>query len=833
MVQDARDDADRTRGNERLPRRLPALLRLAGLAIAWERLWPALWPAAGVLGLFVALALLDALPALPGWLHAVVLLALLAGFAGLLARGLRRLRWPDRIAARRRLERDSDLAHRPLEGLEDALATGAGDREATALWALHRRRLAGLLRHLRVRLPRAGLAAIDPFALRAALLLLLFVAVVAGGGEWNARLARAVTPDLPIFAAAPPATLNVWVTPPEYTGVPPLFLDSAPQGAAQGTAQGAAPAALSIPAGSKVLGQLQGGRGVPGLTVAGKTTPFETIGPGSYKLEREITAGDRLTVEQNGRELAAWPFTLVADAAPTIEFQRAPSRSERAALRVDYLAEDDYGLSSAKLVIRRIDRPDDPALEIPLPLPGTALRRAESTSYQDLTPHPWAGIAVEMQLVAEDAAGQQGKSDTVRSVLPERIFNHPVARALVELRKQLTLNPEARLPVVRALEEIYDRPQHYFDDIVVALALRSAERRLVHDSTAEAVPEVQQLLWDTALHIEEGELALAERDLREIQKKLMEALAQGADDAEIERLMDQLQQALDRFLEAMAKQMRDQLARGELKNQAPPPGTQFLQSQDLQKMIDRARELARSGARDAAQQLLAQLQNILENLRANPFAQGMNESSRNAFQMMQDMETMLQRQQKLLDRSFQRSQRSQPGGDATTPGQSQSGRGAAQDQEGLRRDLGEMMRRLGEALGDIPRALGRAERAMRDARDALQADRFGDAVDPQTRALDQLQQGMQAMADKFMEQMMGEQGPRGTGQVGAQPGRGRDPLGRQPGDTGTEAMEGVKIPDQMELRRSREILDELRRRRGQRQRPEFELEYIDRLLKQF
>jgi hypothetical protein len=37
----------------------------------------------------------------------------------------------------------------------------------------------------------------------------------------------------------------------------------------------------------------------------------------------------------------------------------------------------------------------------------------------------------------------------------------------------------------------------------------------------------------------------------------------------------------------------------------------------------------------------------------------------------------------------------------------------------------------------------------------------------------------------------------------------------------------------MELRRSREILDELRRRSGDRQRPALELDYIDRLLHQF
>ena len=143
-----------------------------------------------------------------------------------------------------------------------------------------------------------------------------------------------------------------------------------------------------------------------------------------------------------------------------------------------------------------------------------------------------------------------------------------------------------------------------------------------------------------------------------------------------------------------------------------------------------------------------------------------------------------------------------------------------------------MMRRLGDALGEIPRPLGRAEQSMRDARDALEGDRPGDAVPPQTRAMDQLQQGMQSMVDQFMEQM-GQAAERNSGQLGVRPGNGQDPLGRRQGSSGLEALEGVEIPDRMELRRSREILDELRRRSGDRQRPALELDYIDRLLHQF
>ena len=274
------------------------------------------------------------------------------------------------------------------------------------------------------------------------------------------------------------------------------------------------------------------------------------------------------------------------------------------------------------------------------------------------------------------------------------------------------------------------------------------------------------------------------------------------------------------------------LAQGQVEQFDQIPPGQMLQRQNLQEMIDRARDLARNGARDAARDLLAQLQEMLENLRAGVFNQPMDENMQGAQQMMRDMEDMLRRQQDLLDRSFQRSQQDGQMGPqerAEREGQSQRD---AQAQEGLRRDLGDMMRQLGDALGEIPRSLGRAEQEMRDARNALEQGLSDDAVRSQSRSVDQLQQGMQSMAERFME-MMANQGEGGSGQVGARPGEGFDPLGRQPGNSRSEAVEGVEIPDEMELQRTREILDELRRRSGERQRPILELDYIDRLLRQF
>ena len=65
----------------------------------------------------------------------------------------------------------------------------------------------------------------------------------------------------------------------------------------------------------------------------------------------------------------------------------------------------------------------------------------------------------------------------------------------------------------------------------------------------------------------------------------------------------------------------------------------------------------------------------------------------------------------------------------------------------------------------------------------------------------------------------------------------RDPLGRQlrEGTSGTDEGSDVEVPGkgQMEEARTRAIQEELRRRGADRGRPQQELEYIDRLLRQF
>ena len=795
----------------REPATLQRRLGLAQLALIWEGLWPALWPALGVVGTFLALALFDLPAQLPSTLHWALLTIIAILLAAALVDAARRFRWPDHKAARRRIEIASGLAHRPLTALEDELASGAGDPAVTSLWRAHQARMADAVRRLRIGTPEAGLVRRDPYALRVALSLVLILGAIDAGGDWSERLVRALNPGALPFTATTPVSLDIWVTPPDYTGLPPLFLPAhTPR------------TPIDVPIGSTVLAQVHGGGGAPRLYIDGRGTDFSRIDDEDFKGGATITAGQRLTVAQRGRTLGTWPIRVIPDLPPTIEFARPPSHSLNMALRLDYKARDDYGVEAVKAIIRRADDPKGPMLTLNLPLPGDHLKNVQSTSYNDLTPNIWAGLPVSIQLEAVDARGQIGTSDTVQTVLPERVFHNPLAKAIIEQRKDLILHPNDKEPVAEILSDLSLETGFYNGDIVVFLALRTSSARLMLDRDGASLMPVENLLWQTALRVENGQTPQDQQNLRMAMQALQNALAHDAPNSEIDRLTRQVQEAMNKYFQALAQQMAGQNPSA----MQPVDPSQMLSTQDLQHMLDQAHRLAQTGARDQARQLLSQLQQMLENMRLARPMPGQN----GARQMMGQMQQLMQQQQQLLDRSFSQSQQDQLG-------ESQN---EAQQQDALRQMLDQLRQRLQQQNGQAPRALSRAERAMRGATEALRQNQPGQAVGPQSDALDALQEAARAMGNRMMGNNYGD------GQSGeplddpslrqAQ----RDPFGRlldtEQGnggfDNGGQLRMGKALDDNA-LEKARQILDELRHRAGQQARPEIERNYIDRLLKEF
>ena len=868
-----------TDAREAAASRLGRALHAASLSIRWERMWRVFWAPLAVILLFIGIALTDVLTALPDIVHGAIL-ALLAALFGLTLTGLRGAFRPVGGAeAARRVETASGLKHRPLTALFDTPAHEKLSPDAEALWQTHVKRAVDQTRFLKYPAPKPGLAALDPMGLRFVPVLVLFVGILIGGSDPVDRLLRAVTPVGPGDAARQ-VRMDMWITPPAYTGLAPtVFNGIQRQVAADDEAAQPPSPLLIVPVGTQILVHATDSRTQPALRLGAKDQPMDRLGDKastSYKLETTVGAdavgADRLTLKVGGDELAEWPVRIALDSAPTIEFERAPSRRRDTQLDVAYLAGDDYGVKTITMTIRRPGGQPVPGGEAEiltdLPISGDR-RNIKGASARDFSAHPWAGLPVRVTLTAEDTAGQKATTEAVEVVLPERIFNHPIARGLAEARKALNdPSEDVRKAVSEEVHQLSLRPKQYFDDTVAFLAMRSAAGRLAYGEDAADIPGIQKLLWETALRIEDGEYALAEADLMRLQEEAMKALQEGKLGEELDRVMQELQEAMQRYMEALTERLQEMGL-----DQLPQMGDmQNMQVQDLQQMMDKIRELAETGNREAAEQMLAEMQRMLEQMRQGMQMQQSNPAMAEAKKLMDQLRSLTEEQQQLLDRTFeranrengrdpyqrprfglgqppqqgqqrqqmqqgQRGQQQQQGQDQQQGQQAQEGQNgqpSQADQEALRQRLGELMMQMDELMGQIPDNMGRAEQQMEQAGKNMGKGEFRDATGNQSQALQELRDATGKMAEQMAQQFGSQMGV--TSGTQPMPGgqSGFDPFGRrntQENGQGTAVEDAdVELPSRMELRRAREILDELRRRSGDRNRPPVELDYIERLL---
>ncbi len=855
---------DPRRPEEGAGRLLDRKVALARATLLFERLWRAmLWPFV-VVGLFLIVSLGGLWELLPPTGHSVLLLlfavAALVSLAPLL-----RVRLPDREAALRRLESGSGIEHRPASSYEDRLPPTAGHAERT-LWAAHQRRLAALFARLRPGLPHPRLDRADPYALRAALLLLLAVMLVSAGPQARDRLAAA-------FQFSPPGgliahyRLDAWVTPPLYTAKPSVVL-------ADGDADQSI-TSLAVPEKSLLVVRLNADSSASStLRVTPRRGDATTMEPASYEAglaEYRMTLTESGTVEVlvGSASVATWAFDLVEDTAPVIALSEEPVAGPRGSLRFGYRTQDDYGVAHAEARFALAEPNAEDSGErtaalappvIPLNLPRANAKIAESKIYKDLTAHPWAGLKVAMTLIATDQAGQKGVSEPHELVLPARRFTKPLAKAIVEQRRNLVRDPDARADVAQSLAALTIGAEHFIDDHVVYLGLRSVFWRLKNRRAGDAVTSSVEQLWDLALRVEDGDLPEAQAALRAVQEKLRRALEEGAPEEEIKRLIQELRAALQSYLRALAQRAERHGNVSQLPEGLGPQ--QMLSSKDLEDMLRTIENLARSGARELAQRMLNELQGLLERLQMG--AMNPNSRSQQMMKMVQGLGEVITRQQQLLDETYKRQRQGQGQGEGRQgreqqgqlgrdgapgrpgqPGQDGSGQPGQQAQPGQPgagqsgRRFGDLIGRQGDIRGKLdslleqlrsfgarpPEPLEGAGRAMREAEKALQEQNLDRATQQQSLALDRLRQGTQSLAEQVLQSLAS---PMGRGNQGR-----KDPFGRPERTQGPDLGASVKVPDEIEIQRAREILEELRRRLSEPTRPMLELDYLERLIRQF
>ena len=834
---------------------LEATLKRARWTIFWERMWPALTSLATAVGLFLALSWLGLWLWLPPLGRAAAVIAC-AAIAVIAAWPFRSVRLPGIRDALSRLDRGSGLPHRPATAITDDLAVTPKDPYSLALWNAHVERALAAARALKSGWPSPRVARRDPYALRALVLIACVATFFAAGGErW-----KRITAAFDWHGVVLPANFRVdaWVIPPAYTGKPPLILPGIHPGE-----MAALPAngIVSVPINSTLVVRSTGKVSLDVSATGGVTVAKDAVKApaGTDEHRFAIAATGSATLRGAGDDLT-WAFNVIPDKPPTIALTKDPEQQGRGSLLLSYRLEDDYGVTEAQATFARKNdggaegespHPLFGPPDFALILPQARTRAGVAQTIKDLTDHPWAGAEVEMTLVARDEGGNVGKSEPFAFRLPARIFVKPLARALVEQRRNLALDANARPVVLTALDALALAPEKFTPQAGTYLGLRGVFWSLVRAKTDDDLRDVAARLWSMAVQLEDGDISDAQANLRNAEEALRQALERGASDEELKALMDQLRAAMDRFMQALAEQLKNsqQLAR------PLGPNQRLLSQRDLQSMLDRLENLAKNGARDAAKQLLQQLQQMMENLQmASPDMNG--DDGDDMMSALDELGDMIRQQQDLRDRTFRRGQdqrqQGQQRGPQSRPGQQGPQQGQQQgnslgelrqNQQALRDRLNQLLEELknlgqnqgGQQEQDNLDQLGRAGEAMGQAENDLAQGNPDNAVDAQGRALEALRKGAQSLAQAMQQQMGQGPGPMGrAGRLGqSRADQQTDPLGRplRGRDYGDDTT--VRVPGEIDVQRARRIIEELRKRFGDMGRPQDELDYIERLLKDY
>ncbi len=528
------------------------------------------------------------------------------------------------------------------------------------------------------------------------------------------------------------------------------------------------------------------------MSYGDQATEFATLDTSSWQAERDVVQDGVLTVRRRGAELGRWALSVVPDAPPVVAWSEPPGTARgqrRLQTRLPWTVADDYGVASLQAELRLKDRPAAPPLVIALPLPGGAPKQARGAGVQDLTANPWAGLPVMATLVAKDAPGQRGVSAEANFILPERPFKNPLARAVLDIRKRLSVAPEDHAQAASDLSALADAPEAFDNNSGVYLALTSTASLLERSGEPADVAEAQSRLWSLALQLEDDAVARTAQAVQAARQALHQSVEKG-DKSDMERKADALRREIQKHLQALAEKARKD---GTLMPFDPSQRT--LNQQDFDKLTQEMKQAARAGRMAEAQDKLQQLEKMLDQLKqaeANPSQdrQQSRQQRQRGQQQMGAAEDMVQREGAMKGRA---------GGRQTAddkPGRFVD----SKQQTALRRALGQMMQNFGDLTGKVPDALSQADIAMDQAGQALGRGDDKEAAAAQQRAIEALQKGEQQMSQQMAQSLgISVQPGEGEGQ-GDGPG---DQMARDEGQGESRAMADAATGTQMPARVAR------------------------------
>lgn len=426
--------------------------------------------------------------------------------------------------------------------------------------------------------------------------------------------------------------------------------------------------------------------------------------------------------------------------------------------------------------------------------------------------------------------------------------------------------PEPVQRTALLIEAVTDRPDpSLFNDPVVYMGLRHVGKTLRYARSADALDGLPEHMWKLAIRAEFGVLGTALQEMQEAQQALREGIARRAPQREIDTLFDRYNQAVDAYMEELRRNAT--VSEEEGGSGAPPMGS----VDQIQELLDAIEEANRNGDTEGARRALAQLAELLENLEIQLAQGGQGESgedsemSQEQREQLEDLAETLGEQRELQDETRQAErdelrrelgeeetgeslspeelsrrqaeiesrieslrERLAEQGDRSAAGESGADEeaGGTGDEEGAEGGGGEELADgrsgargtdMGETSGE---AFDRARDAMRDSESALNEGDLRGSRQAQREAIEALRE-----AGDVLSRELGRDDQAAQGEA-------EDPLGRQQGVFDSDTAES-DIDPRDNAERSREILEELRRRAAEAERERQEQDYLERLLKRF
>ena len=828
----------------KLQKRYTNLIEGARWALWWEDIWPILWRWIALgslfagfswLGLWTFLSGTGRMTGVIGFLILFILFAIVPFF---------RLHLPTRQAAQNRMERDSALKHSPVHAVEDQLFLGSKNKASQELWALHMRKALESIPLMTVRLPSPGLPQKDPFALRFILVLGAVLAGFYAGEERIPRLMLAFNWQSEAELTGLARTTG-WVAPPAYTGEAAFLLDFSKKGRK-----------FSIPIHSRIV--VRAGSKDTYISVTEGLKPVEaeteTADSGQvadntdnnvhiYQIEKD----GELTASAGWFSFRTFQFETRPDHAPYIELEDsndAIKQDYKGAFTLSYRTADDYGVAELYLDIK-----PDPSLKsvrslVPPPQVALLLPPDSRTGNQDnsknnigktdinISDHPWSGAPVIIKIIAVDHFGNKSESAPFPFILPEKRFMEPISAALAEQRRKTVLFPDNPAPVQIALDALMIEPEIFTPDIGIYMGLYDVSGKLRRASGDENLLSFSEDLWALIQAIEgdQQQLADAKSALRQAQERLQDAIARGASEDEIKQLTKEYENAMNRYMRELARQSKKE---EQQRDQVEKSGkTENITRAQLNSLLKDIEEAMKRGDVLEAQRLMEELAEILENLQIQT-AEGNGDDSLNdeLSESTKELNELLRQQQQLQDETFnedrkrQESQRLAPPSETQKPSKSED---LAERQKRLRERMQQLQQEMKRLGMQKEQRFSEAEENMEKAGKSLEKGDLQGATESQKEALKNMERGARNFARQKHDMMEAEKSGQQQNGEPAQNGESRQTGSANPFDAGKDQDKDLELSP---TSRAQKIIEELRNKLSEPERPEEELNYFERLLK--